>query len=127
MHTTCPKFKHERQSEDNTNPGICPGCGIIFSKWMKQQFSLPDNAKNIQTKPESNTFILLSFISSSLFSIEDKVNPIEIDNSFMHRINLAFHEAGHIIFIPFGWFMTKLGGTPGQLLIAHHRYVSIPY
>lgn len=37
--------------------------------------------------------------------------------SFMHNINLPFHEAGHIIFSPFGRFMQVLGGTLGQLLI----------
>ncbi|MCG6918761.1 MAG: zinc ribbon domain-containing protein [Deltaproteobacteria bacterium] len=36
---------------------------------------------------------------------------------FMHLINLPFHEAGHIIFSPFGRFIMFLGGTLGQLLI----------
>jgi hypothetical protein len=35
----------------------------------------------------------------------------------MHIINLVFHEAGHVIFRPFGWFITILGGTLGQLLM----------
>ncbi|MDD2661499.1 MAG: zinc ribbon domain-containing protein, partial [Methylococcales bacterium] len=38
-------------------------------------------------------------------------------NSFLHLINLPFHEAGHIIFRPFGAFFTSLGGTLGQLLM----------
>ncbi len=36
---------------------------------------------------------------------------------FMHLVNLPFHEAGHIIFSPFGRLMMFLGGTLGQLLI----------
>jgi hypothetical protein len=36
---------------------------------------------------------------------------------FMHLINLPFHEAGHIIFSPFGRFVMFLGGTLGQVLI----------
>ena len=36
---------------------------------------------------------------------------------FMHLVNLPFHEAGHIIFSPFGRFIMFLGGTLGQLLI----------
>ena len=40
-----------------------------------------------------------------------------INGSFMHRVNLVFHEAGHVIFMPFGRFMTILGGTLGQWLI----------
>ncbi|HEV8243418.1 MAG TPA: hypothetical protein VGQ07_05455, partial [Nitrospirales bacterium] len=37
--------------------------------------------------------------------------------SFMHNINLPFHEAGHIVFRPFGRFMSVLGGSLGQLLM----------
>jgi len=37
--------------------------------------------------------------------------------SFMHLVNLPFHEAGHIIFSPFGKFIQTLGGTLGQLLM----------
>ncbi len=40
-----------------------------------------------------------------------------VGQSFMHLINLPFHEAGHILFSPFGRFMQVLGGTLGQLLI----------
>ena len=37
--------------------------------------------------------------------------------SFMHLINLPFHEAGHILFIPFGTFMTTLGGSLLQVIV----------
>jgi hypothetical protein len=40
-----------------------------------------------------------------------------IAQSFMHLVNLPFHEAGHIIFSPFGKFIQTLGGTLGQLLM----------
>lgn len=40
-----------------------------------------------------------------------------VAESFMHNINLVFHEAGHIIFSPFGRFITVFGGTLGQLLM----------
>ncbi len=38
-------------------------------------------------------------------------------NSFMHNVNLPLHEAGHVIFGPFGWFIGVLGGTLMQLLV----------
>jgi len=41
----------------------------------------------------------------------------EIGESFMHRVNLVFHEAGHVLFIPFGRFMSTLGGSLGQLIM----------
>jgi len=39
----------------------------------------------------------------------------EVGQSFMHGILLVFHEAGHVIFIPFGEFMTVLGGSLFQV------------
>jgi len=40
-----------------------------------------------------------------------------VGQSFLHMINLPFHEAGHVFFRPFGEFFTSLGGTLGQLLM----------
>jgi hypothetical protein len=37
--------------------------------------------------------------------------------SFLHLINLPFHEAGHYIFAPFGDLMTSLGGSLTQILV----------
>jgi hypothetical protein len=41
----------------------------------------------------------------------------EIGASFLHGINLVFHEAGHVIFAPFGRFMMFLGGSLNQVLV----------
>lgn len=40
----------------------------------------------------------------------------EMAMSFMHNIVLPIHEAGHILFMPFGEFMTILGGSLFQIL-----------
>ena len=45
------------------------------------------------------------------------VSEGEIGHSFMHPILLPFHEAGHILFMPLGSFMTIAGGTIGQLAV----------
>lgn len=37
--------------------------------------------------------------------------------SFLHGVNLVFHEAGHILLIPFGQFLTSLGGSLTQLVV----------
>jgi hypothetical protein len=37
--------------------------------------------------------------------------------SFLHLINLPFHEAGHILFIPLGQFMSVLGGSLFQIIV----------
>lgn len=41
----------------------------------------------------------------------------ELGESFIHRPILVFHEAGHVIFMPLGHWVTVLGGTLGQLLM----------
>ena len=45
------------------------------------------------------------------------LNPFQIGQSFMHNIDLIFHEAGHILFMPFGRFMTILGGSLFQVMM----------
>lgn len=40
-----------------------------------------------------------------------------VGESFLHWINLPFHEAGHVLLGFFGDFIRALGGTLGQLLI----------
>lgn len=37
--------------------------------------------------------------------------------SVLHLPNLVFHEAGHVLFSPFGRFMTVLGGSLFQVLV----------
>jgi hypothetical protein len=38
-------------------------------------------------------------------------------DSFLHLPDLVFHEAGHVVFAPFGRFMSVLGGSLLQCLI----------
>lgn len=41
----------------------------------------------------------------------------EMGGSFMHNIVLPIHEAGHVLLIPFGEFMTILGGSLFQVAL----------
>ena len=40
-----------------------------------------------------------------------------MSTSFIHAPLLVFHEAGHVLFMPFGHWVMVLGGTLGQLLM----------
>ena len=40
-----------------------------------------------------------------------------LGGSFLHLVNLVFHEAGHIIFAPLGSFMMSLGGSLMQVIV----------
>lgn len=54
--------------------------------------------------------ILLAWWTLSLAGAEDPW-------CFLDFVNLAFHEAGHVIFSPFGHVIRYLGGTLAQLLV----------
>jgi hypothetical protein len=40
-----------------------------------------------------------------------------IGSSFLHVVSLPFHEAGHLIFAPFGDLMKSFGGSLTQVLV----------
>jgi hypothetical protein len=58
-------------------------------------------------------------IGLAIWTIQFARTPLSSDalGSFLHLPDLIFHEAGHIIFSPFGQFMTVLGGSLLQFLI----------
>ena len=55
----------------------------------------------------------------AIWTVQFARTPLSADamDSFLHLPDLVFHEAGHIIFSPFGRFMTALGGSLLQILI----------
>ena len=134
----CPKC-HFEQDDGRTE---CVACGVIFARIRQpadRKVAYPteagDNASEtfsegilktlLLPRPvDPNTLVvgaralllalLLIWSFSFLFaSIESNA----VGRSFMHLVNLPFHEAGHIIFSPFGRFIQVLGGTLGQLLM----------
>jgi hypothetical protein len=58
-------------------------------------------------------------VGLAIWTVQFARTPISSDamSSFLHLPDLVFHEAGHIIFSPFGRFMTVLGGSLLQFLI----------
>jgi hypothetical protein len=64
-------------------------------------------------------FVRLVVIAAvALWTISLVTEPMDaVMDSVLHMVNLPFHEAGHIIFLPLGRFMTILGGSLMQILI----------
>jgi len=62
---------------------------------------------------------VLVFILILLYSWKFITFPLEpnMGHSFLHNVDLVFHEAGHIIFMPLGRFMSILGGSLMQVLV----------
>ena len=141
----CPNCKFQ-QSDDTTE---CPRCGVIFAKYhsrsdsrlhhgvSRDSFAVPPSVFRQRTKdalcpvdlPINRMAYggrLLIYAGLVVCGSQFLSTPIEsnyVGRSFMHAINLPFHEAGHVIFSPMGRFMQVLGGSLGQLLM--HSYKSM--
>ncbi|PPK74484.1 hypothetical protein B0F87_109130 [Methylobacter tundripaludum] len=136
----CPKCLNELRVQSE----ICPHCGIVFEKYLKYH---PEQSDRQDVQPpivtlyeddeaqpltqflfhETQQTTLADFIGRALILagliiwswqlMSPSIESNAVGNSFLHLVNLPFHEAGHIIFRPFGAFITSLGGTLGQLLM----------
>jgi hypothetical protein len=62
-------------------------------------------------------FFLLILTAWGIKFVFAPVRGDSMGSSFLHLINLPFHEAGHLIFSILGDFMKVLGGTLTQILI----------
>jgi hypothetical protein len=62
-------------------------------------------------------FVLYALAYAKHYNVVDVLEGNQGLMQFLHGVNLIFHEAGHILFMPFGRFMTILGGSLNQILI----------
>lgn len=79
--------------------------------------SLIDDQKSRSTTFVGRALLWTIFATWSWTFIHGTVESNVVGQSFMHMIDLPFHEAGHVIFSPLGRFMQVLGGSLGQLLM----------
>lgn len=138
----CPKCGHP-QADDNA---ICPACGIVFEKYYKyharpgEADQLPQVEVIVADEPASlgrrllalathqepvenplliggRALVWAGLVYWSFSLIGSSIASNAVGESFLHLVNLPFHEAGHVIFRLFGNFIGSLGGTLGQLLM----------
>lgn len=134
----CPKCNYEQEDGQPE----CLRCGVVFSKIRERRagdsramaadpvvvhgrnwpaflkellFPEPEDANPLVVGARG---LLLVFVAVwSLSFLFASVQSNAVGHNFMHLVNLPFHEAGHIIFSPFGRFIQVLGGSLGQLLM----------
>ncbi|WP_235425791.1 hypothetical protein [Cellvibrio mixtus] len=129
------------------HPDICPRCGIAYSKFLARREAQHPAEGNFTAEPDieievspslrqqllaalfavpektskesfyAHALLLCAFSVWGFYFISSGVNWEIIGSSFMHNINLPFHEFGHILFMPFGEFMMILGGSLFQVLL----------
>jgi hypothetical protein len=138
----CPKCNFDQPDSQIE----CSNCGIVFAKYSSTRTQAQNKSPQLGSFKEvshrsskikayfknllfyinprigiyhllGRTFLLLVFFVWGLrfifFSIESNYSG----TSFMHLINLPFHEAGHILFRIFGQFMMVLGGSLTQCVV----------
>lgn len=70
-----------------------------------------------QVAVAARTALLAGLAVWSLRFFAHSLDPGYLFGSFMHLVHLPFHEAGHILFMPFGSFLMSLGGSLTQVLV----------
>lgn len=146
-YAACPKCGHAPLPDDQSLPAACSACGLILAKYgvaSPRQLRRPDELSATGASASTSFASYLQHAVELVRFVPTKVDPIhfwarvallcvfaiwgvsligmdyrtgEIGQSFLHRPLLIFHEAGHVVFMPFGQFMTILGGTLGQLIM----------
>ncbi len=139
MSDTCPKCGHPRVPGDEN----CGRCGVIFARihGAVSTGKIPDDTSSIRkggaggirgTAPfpsipvptERNTPLIaikaFFLLALAIYGLRLAIPPIASNaagESYLHLVNLPFHEAGHILFTPFGRFLQILGGSLMQLIV----------
>jgi len=146
MYASCPKCGAASSGDSVAERRQCPACGLVFEKWMKQRFRANGAAPAVSANPGGDwrgrllayllyvpdhvnpivfggrCVTLAALIIWSIWFFQTDHRELyghlpEINNSIMHNINLAFHEAGHVLFMVLGNFMMVLGGSLMQLIV----------
>lgn len=117
----------------------CMRCGLIFSRYRppeEREFKYPLEGMPRPPLPRrmlnyllftkdriqpvyfaGRVIVFAAILLWSLKFFEASIESNYVGHSFMHLVNLPFHEAGHIVFSIFGRFMHSLGGTLGQIIM----------
>ena len=135
MADTCPNCAQPRVDSPE-----CPRCGVIYARYRPR----PEPVAPVIDPDDIGRVDLWTWIKDLVFPDILEINPpifwgrvvliaalllwtptfvfsslVEADvmTSFMHRIFIVFHEAGHTIFGFSGVFLMYAGGTLGQLIM----------
>lgn len=139
----CPKCGFAQDA----GQGECMRCGVIFAKvrsrgqepfqvmsaaemetgvvrreptgklaWLKRHLLAADPEES-GPLVAGRAIVYLALVVWGARLMTHSISSNYVGESFLHLVNLPFHEAGHLIFAPFGRFIQVLGGTLGQWLV----------
>jgi hypothetical protein len=137
LYRKCPKC-----GADSLGLDICAACGIIFAKYLRARIAPPAPRTRGAAQPDEDS--LLARANELLLYIPQETTPTavygravllaaitfygvklalmdipawEMASSLIHLPMVPIHEFGHVLFRPFGEFMTLLGGSLFQVLL----------
>jgi hypothetical protein len=138
LYRKCPKCAAESAGLDT-----CAACGLIFAKYLRAKFAVPAPRQS-RAAAEADQDSRLAQVKELLFHVPEQVDPAfvygraillaaialygaklalmdvpswEMASSLIHLPMVPIHEFGHVLFRPFGEFMTLLGGSLFQVLL----------
>jgi len=139
----CPKCKATLDPGDADARERCPACGLVFAKYLQARAGGTAPAPAAHSEPAAEpgdgptllgrllyvparidrmslygrcaAYLFFFVWGWRLYAMD--IADAGINASFMHLIVLPLHEAGHLLFIPFGRFMTILGGSLMQVML----------
>jgi hypothetical protein len=138
LYKKCPKC-----GADSAGLETCAACGLIFAKFLKAKFAVPETRprRGVEVEDENSLFARAKALA---FHVPEDVDPAfvygraillaaiafygvklalmdipdwQMASSLIHLPMVPIHEFGHILFRPFGEFMTLLGGSLFQILL----------
>jgi hypothetical protein len=137
LYNNCPKC-----GAASVGLQICAKCGLIFAKYLRAKFASPQARKKAAQPEEQDT--LFGRAKELVFHVPEEVDPTllcgraillatiafyglklalmdipswEMASALIHLPMVPIHEFGHVLFRPFGEFMTLLGGSLFQVLL----------
>lgn len=140
MYKTCPKCGYQQQATDAASAESCPSCGLVYRKylqslagtpvrtsvaadddgehrssWFERLLYVPERVESWRVYANIALAALSLYLGVSYYRMD--VADWEIGATFLNTAITPFHEFGHILFRPFGEFMTNLGGSLAQLML----------
>lgn len=144
MYDACPKCGHAPLPQDQALPAACPRCGIVLAKFKALTARRDAAVEAAHDEPERSPIAdgilarffhvpaqvlrmnwylrvaglailgVCTFLVVTRYHVPTGEGGVWLVSTFL----LPFHEFGHLAFMPFGHFMTLLGGTIGQHAVA---------
>jgi hypothetical protein len=137
----CPKCGSRELPAEQALPAACPACGVILAKvaplrpgqrervplageeasepdaarWREALLQVPERVDPLRWSLRVALIVALAVWGAVLVRLDYRSGGM--GESFLHGPLLVFHEAGHVIFSPFGQWVMVAGGTLAQLLL----------